>query len=190
MEPRSLNLELLIKLLKMTTSAVDGEALTAMRKANDQLKKCGGDWELLLRGKVTLVADPFMSVASPQKGNGDIYSERTRSAPPRPTPTPPPPSGGWGAAATNFGAAPRPQRPPPPPPPPQSPPKATRRNAFTGHCFMCGQFVDAQKGWIFQQPNKNRWEVLCDRDATSTRPIPSRRAPIQKASTHDIFNNI
>jgi hypothetical protein len=42
------NLTLLIKLLKMTTSSHDAEALLAIRKANEQLAKFGGDWERLL----------------------------------------------------------------------------------------------------------------------------------------------
>lgn len=61
----SLNLELLIKLLKLTTSSNDGEALLASRKANEVLGKFGGDWEALLRGKVTVIADPFAAAATP-----------------------------------------------------------------------------------------------------------------------------
>lgn len=61
----SLNLELLIKLLKLTTSSNDGEALMASRKANEVLAKFGGDWEALLRGKVTVIADPFAAAAPP-----------------------------------------------------------------------------------------------------------------------------
>lgn len=53
------NLTLLIKLLRMTASSNDGEALIAMRKANELLAKFGGDWDTLLRGKVTIIADPF-----------------------------------------------------------------------------------------------------------------------------------
>lgn len=59
------NLGLLIKLLKMTTSTSDAEALSAMRKANEQLAKFGGDWERLLLGKVKIIADPFSSIQAP-----------------------------------------------------------------------------------------------------------------------------
>lgn len=59
------NLPLLIKLLKLTTSSNDQEALMAVRKANEQLAKFGGDWEKLLRGKVTVISDPFVNVAPP-----------------------------------------------------------------------------------------------------------------------------
>jgi hypothetical protein len=92
----SLNLELLIKLLKMTTSSNDAEALLASRKANEQLLKFGGDWEALLHGKVTVIADPF--TAPPPT----VEQTTRRAAPP-----PPPP--------------PRPA-PPPPPPKPKAPP--------------------------------------------------------------------
>jgi len=53
------NLSKLIKLLKMTTSSNDAEALAFLRKANAELVKFGGDWESLLRGKVTVIGDPF-----------------------------------------------------------------------------------------------------------------------------------
>ena len=58
------NLGLLIKLLKLTTASNDAEALSAMRKANEQLIKFGGDWEALLRGKVTVIGDPFANTTS------------------------------------------------------------------------------------------------------------------------------
>jgi hypothetical protein len=62
------NLTLLIKLLKMTTSSHDAEALLAIRKANEQLAKFGGDWERLLRSRITIIgADPFSAIAEPPK---------------------------------------------------------------------------------------------------------------------------
>lgn len=91
------NLELLIKLLKMTTSSSDGEATVAIRKANEQLAKVGGDWETLLRGKVKIIGDPFGNVAMPQ-GRDQRY---TPKPPPRPAPPAPPKP------------APRPSSPPP-----------------------------------------------------------------------------
>lgn len=92
--PESLNLTLLIKLLKMTTSSHDGEALTAMRKANEQLGKFGGDWEALIRGKVTIIADPFTSASPPPMPTRSQYGSAAPPAPPpppRPRPTPPQP---------------------------------------------------------------------------------------------------
>lgn len=79
------NLPLLIKLLKMTTSSNDGEALMAIRKANEQLKKFGGDWEALLRGKVTMITNPFAGNPS-----GPDLSQVRRSSGPPPSPSAPP----------------------------------------------------------------------------------------------------
>ena len=76
------SLTLLIKLLKMTTSSHENEALVAMRKANIELSKFGGDWESLLRGKVTVIGDPFADITKPDVG---------QKTPPRPQAPPPPP---------------------------------------------------------------------------------------------------
>ena len=61
------NLDRLIKLLRMTTSSNDSEALLAIRAANRQLSTINTDWEKLIRGKVTVLADPFIGVAEPPK---------------------------------------------------------------------------------------------------------------------------
>jgi hypothetical protein len=82
LDPTAPSLTLLIKLLKMTTSSHENEALVAMRKANAELLKFGGDWESLLRGKVTVIGDPFADLKAPDVG---------RTTPPRPTPPPVPP---------------------------------------------------------------------------------------------------
>jgi hypothetical protein len=120
--PTAINLELLIKLLKLTSSSNDGEAIVAMRKANQQVEKVGGDWETLLRGKVTIIADPFAGgpaspIPDPIVGNGNGWRPPPRpAAPPQyqtqrtynPPPNPPP----------------RPTyNPPPNPNPPPQPPK-------------------------------------------------------------------
>jgi hypothetical protein len=92
------NLELIIKLLKMTTSQTDAEALVALRKANAQLAKSGADWETLLRGKVTIVEDPFKNFTVPS-GYAKPTVPQPRTPPPtynppptmRPQYTPPPP---------------------------------------------------------------------------------------------------
>lgn len=59
MTQQNTNFSKLIKLLKMTTSSNDAEALVAARMANEQLQKLGWDWEKLLTQRVTVVADPF-----------------------------------------------------------------------------------------------------------------------------------
>jgi hypothetical protein len=46
--------EILIKLMMMATSDNDGEALTALRKANAKLAAINRNWEELLRGKVAI----------------------------------------------------------------------------------------------------------------------------------------
>jgi hypothetical protein len=89
----NLNVDLLIKIMSMTTSDNDGQALVAMRKANEQLKKWGWTWESILRGKISVAANPFVNVAMEdllKKANG-------QAQPPSPSPsyapsyTPPPP---------------------------------------------------------------------------------------------------
>lgn len=75
------NLGKLIKLLKMTTSSNDSEAIAFMRRANLELEKFGGDWESLLRGKVTVIGDPFDGVEAP-KHHTTVTKEPYRTAPP------------------------------------------------------------------------------------------------------------
>jgi hypothetical protein len=84
--PRSLNLELLIKLLKLTASSNDAEALLAMRKAHEVLAKFGGDWEALLHSKVTVIADPFTAAAKPPEVHHSPPPPRPHPKPATPTP--------------------------------------------------------------------------------------------------------
>lgn len=72
-----LKLDLFIKLMRMTSSSNDGEALVALRKSEAMLRAANLDWEKLLRGKVTVVADPFNSIPTPERSR--------REAPPPPT---------------------------------------------------------------------------------------------------------
>src|SRR5262245_56038181 len=81
-------LELFIKLLGMTTSDNDNQALLATRKVNEYLKnKLNSDWESFVRGKIKVEADPFLGAPMPTfrtppmtTGAGMGYS----SAPPPP----------------------------------------------------------------------------------------------------------
>lgn len=111
------DLDRLIKLMLMTTSPNDGEALVAMRKANSWLRSANADWEMILRGKVTLVTDPFAGLDAPPQ-RVPAYAPRP-SAPPPPRPAPPPqapprpqPAPSWTqpAYAPSYRAAPRPRR--------------------------------------------------------------------------------
>lgn len=58
--------ELLIKLLGMTGSSSDGEALVAIRKANALLQTAGWTWERLIHGKIRVIADPFVNLKTPE----------------------------------------------------------------------------------------------------------------------------
>lgn len=73
-----------IKLMKMTTATIDGEALAAIRMANKMLRTNGHDWEQLLKGKITIVNDPFGSIPTPP-------AAKAAPPPPPPKPAPPPP---------------------------------------------------------------------------------------------------
>lgn len=100
------SLALLIKLLGMTQSENDAEALVALRKATAEMRKFpGGTWADLLSGKVTVIGDPFANLATPRSG-----SPSPRPSP-RPSPSPPPP-------------------PPPTPPPPHAKKRRSRTNPF------------------------------------------------------------
>jgi hypothetical protein len=85
---KSGELNRLIKLMKLTTSATDGESLAAIRKANEWLSRQGLDWEQLLLAKVTIMADPFASIEAPpaasQPSAPPSYYHARPSPPPRP----------------------------------------------------------------------------------------------------------
>lgn len=116
------NLGLLIKLMKMTTSPRDNEALIAIRKANEQLVKFGGDWEALLAGKVTVIGDPFEKVAAPPpREQRDDWGTGGRAPMPphRPQPKPAPQP----APTPRYTAPPKPSYAPNPQPRYQAAPK-------------------------------------------------------------------
>jgi len=166
--------DLLTKLLKMTTSSNDGEALIAIRKANDLLASAGWDWDKLMAGKIKVIADPFASVAQP------VQRDAVR---PRPAPPPPP----------QPKAPPRPAYQPPPPPRPRPPLIAsTKSNIYAGWCYCCGDAVIAKDGFIFD-PNtynksaRSKWQIVCKTCNVQTHPVimPSaapRQRPIGNAT--------
>lgn len=116
------NIDLLIKCLGMTKAENDGQALVAIRKANQQLEKFGGSWDALLRGKVTIIGDPFRDI-----------------------PAPPPPRDNGFASTRGFGAPAAPPRPQPAAPPPRPKPRPIP-NKFEGFCHKCGGRVLAGAG--------------------------------------------
>lgn len=163
--------ELLIKLLKMTTSPNDGEVLVAARKANALLTSAGWDWDKLINGKIVVVADPFASIKTPPS-NSNSYTPR--SAPP--------------PAPASRAAPPRAAPPPPPPPPPKRKPTvpySTKSNNYANFCYCCGTYVQVQKGFIFNPSQHNtrapdKWVAICDPCNTSRVPIMRSFAPRYK----------
>src|SRR5262245_5565498 len=71
MDHGAANFEIFIKLMMMATSDNDGEALTALRKANAKLAAINRNWEELLRGKVAISDFPD----APPMG-GDLKTSR------------------------------------------------------------------------------------------------------------------
>src|SRR3972149_3706840 len=185
-------LPLLIKLMGMTGSSNDTEALTAVRKASDLLRSAGWTWEKLLLGKITIVEDPFTRIPEP-----DAASRNQHAPPSRTTPaSPPQPAPSYGWTTTPGQATSQGQTSAPPPSPPASNVKSTRSNSFSGHCWCCGTFVPANAGWIikpshFTSSRVTKWEPICDtcNHNTSRLVLPSR-APKQNASTSSLLNSI
>lgn len=159
-------LDLLIKLLSKSTTDNDNEAMMAIRAANRALKAEGWSWEQLLRGRITVVEDPFVAMQRPTTN----ATHTSQPAAPRPAARP---------------AAPRP-RPPSPPPPPQV---ATRDNQYPGNCYCCGTYTAVRRGFIFL--NASKWEIACSPCATflnSGGSPPPRRVRPQRMSVNDIFS--
>src|SRR5215831_14417055 len=173
--------DLLAKLLKMSTSPNDGEALTAIRKANELLRNSGWDWDKLIAGKIKVAADPFANLAqpyNPASGNGARPPVPPRpQAPPHPPPRPQPPP---------------PPRPAPPPPKPFEPRSHQttngQTNIYAGHCYCCGAHTDAGDGKLFVPNHFNHAatggkKVICNacdsnRHAFVDRKPAVRRGPV------------
>lgn len=149
-------LELLIKIMKMTT-AEPTIAAVAFAKANQLLAQEGWDWERLLRGKVKILADPFSGVAAPPQ----FTSSPPPKAPAPPTPPrqpQPPPSPAFGPAPRSFSA-------PPPPAQPRPSAAALRMvsviNGYNGACHECLGLANAGTSWAVKQPPSTRWQKYC-----------------------------
>jgi hypothetical protein len=134
--------ELLLKLLKMTTSPNDGEALTALRKANSLLTQVGWDWDKLIHSKIRIAADPFANLGTPFKGHGNVGTNagRPHAAPSAPLPPRPTIKTTW--------------------------PLGITPNKFAGFCYCCGYEVTATIGFVFRPNSYNSaassdWKVAC-----------------------------
>lgn len=138
--------ELLLKLLKMTTSSNDGEALTAIRKVNTMLTANGWDWDKFVSGKIKIVENPFVNLGTPMRAAP--RPSPFGSSPPPPPPTPPPAAKLAGQRARSLGV-----------------------NKFADHCYCCGIEVMAQAGGFFnptdynlnaRSPNlRSKFAVIC-----------------------------
>lgn len=131
---------LLLKFLNLTNSDQDGEALTAIRKANAFLKANGWTWDMLLAAKIKIIADPFSGLGVPEQKE-------------KPTPPPPPqrPAPQWS----------------PPPRPRQQPPRlypvgSTKQNSWANTCFCCGVGVPPWHGAVFIPSNYNNLAPVGD----------------------------
>lgn len=145
--------ELLIKLLGMTQSDHDGEAVAAIRKANSLLAAAGWTWEQLIRGKITVVEDPFNNLTSnPWEEIAKKTYAAAPTAPPR-APTPPPQPRRTFAQNIPFVAS-------------NSRQIGTIPNKFVGYCYCCGVEVPATTGRAFTPDKYNpaapsKWSVIC-----------------------------
>lgn len=177
--------ELLIKLLRMTTSDNDGEALTALRKANALMTAAGWDWERLINSKIKIVASPFANLATPPSDRRSGNNGGSGGA------TTPPFSPNPGRQWQN-----NPKPPPQPTPPPVSKtthPIGIDPNRFAGPCYCCGIEVVANAGLLFR-PNKyhtratSDWKVVCTSCNTTATigPNPAPRQRGRRAAVSDL----
>lgn len=70
----------LIKLMGLTGSDSDHEALMAVRAANREIHKIGKSWAEILSGRVKVIGDPFVGLSKPET--------QSRVSTPKPPPTP------------------------------------------------------------------------------------------------------
>jgi len=76
-----LNIAMVIKLLRMTESSHDNEALNAIRMANAMLNRHNANWDELMRGQVQVIdADPFAGAPSVRRMKGESGPKHTDAA--------------------------------------------------------------------------------------------------------------
>jgi hypothetical protein len=154
------------KLLRMTTSPNDGEALTAIRKANALLTAAGWDWDKLLTGQIKIIEDPFKNLPSP-------------FAPRQP--------------ATTTAYTPTPRAPAPPPPAPKrgtpSDPISHSVNRFADFCYCCGIEAVTGAGFIFKaKPTNTKFQVVCASCNTSAIVQPYAAQPQRNAKKKSVID--
>lgn len=195
----------LIKLLGMTTSQNDAEALSFMRAANAEIDKLGKTWHEFIMSKVTVVADPFDKVPDPAKaapdpdpGRNPPRWQQTAAAPQRPAPPPPPrptrpaprpapaPDYSYMGAQSYMGQTqPRPRAQPDPFQQTSGRPATAKQptrvsNRFAGLCVKCKERVAPGDGEAFLDGKlsngKDRWSV---EHTPGTCPQKAKPAPIK-----------
>lgn len=157
-------LELLIKVMKMTTATEDTVSLVALRKANAMLKAEGWDWDRLLRGKVKVISDPFgpSAVKAPPMDFGRPTASSTPPRPqPAPRPQPQPQAAPWTQAQPRTGRATGANFSAQPPWPQQNTPNPglAKENVYAGNCRGCSNYVGVRAGKVVKQGNA--WKLFC-----------------------------
>jgi hypothetical protein len=152
--------ELLIKLLRMTESDNDPEALTALRKVNAFMRTAGWDWERLVNAKIRIIEDPFKGLSTPTGYTAGVRP----TAPPKPAQTQPAPQP---TVKTTW-------------------PLGITPNRFAGHCYCCGVEVHANAGLIFRPSQYHSsaasdWKVACPK-CNTTATVHSYAAPRQRST--------
>jgi hypothetical protein len=191
--------ELLIKILKMTTSDNDATALVAIRRANEFLDRNHWDWEKLINGKIKIAADPFANLQTPQ-AKAEFGSASRPPPPPRPAAPPfnPRPYNPQRAQAPRPAQAPTGQ--PAPPPKPRQPISA-KDNMYAGWCFCCGDPVAVKAGFIFDPSKHNhnarsKWQIICHHCNSASYPsigavaATRRRTPQNAGQAAPSLNDI
>lgn len=185
------NLDLLIKLLRMTTRDSRGEwpmeniMVTALKRANEQLEKFDTNWEDLLRSRVTVVADPFGSSSEPPPPQ--VNSDTT--IPPRPVTPPRQPK-----PRTKQPQQTSSQRPAAQPKPfaqtnGAAPSNQTNRpNKFKALCHKCGCSLAAGAGLMDDKsPITGNWRVMCQPGMCNTSAKPKGAARKDPNNLMDIL---
>lgn len=180
----------LIKLMKMTTSSHDGEALVAMRKANDELRRLGWDWDTILTGKIKIVENPFVNMRRPPDS---VMGTRNGSVPQKPKqPAYDPFSFDNGNVR---GATPPPQQ-PPQWRPLALPVNSSHTTAYDGNCYCCGNWMLKGDGRLFNpshwnQAAQNKRVPICSAcNSNPTLVVPPcsarRKSPPRTTSINDL----
>lgn len=175
------NLDRLIKMMGMTSSDNDNQALVAIRTANKLLASAGASWDDILRAKVKVIADPFASI--PMQ---DVPKSTNRgpapAAPPPPRGTPRASSGTAPGRASGWTAQNN-------PPPPNPTPRKAPTNFTDEPCDRCGFKVLAGTG-IYNNRGKlehDTGDQLCQRQQAQASAQNGR--PNKFADTCALCNN-